>query len=136
MGRQDVAAVALFQASGANATLNERRREIGGEEAGKRAGSGADRSIDLSVLRENPSACRDTIVTVSGQVTAGLAFEFVNEQPYTLDDGTDRVWIITKSVMPKEGSQVVVTGTVKAPYQIKGRRYDLVVIETERTEIK
>nr|NIV35598.1 hypothetical protein [Anaerolineae bacterium] len=55
--------------------------------------------------------------------------EFVDEQPYLLEDGTGEVWIITREVMPPEGTKVTVTGTVRVPYQIKGRRYEVAVIE-------
>jgi hypothetical protein len=101
---------------------------------GKRP-AGAERKAEgISIARiiTGVEAYRDKEVTVSGTVTPGLAFEFVDEQPYLLRDDTGEVWVITKSVMPEEGSWTTVKGTLRSPYQIKGRSYETAIIELER----
>ena len=40
--------------------------------------------------------------------------------------------MITDDVAPREGAFVTVRGRIAAPYQIKGRSYELVLIEEER----
>ncbi|GAB4345623.1 MAG: hypothetical protein Kow0089_22800 [Desulfobulbaceae bacterium] len=71
-------------------------------------------------------------VTVSGKVLPGLAFEFVSEQPYRIIQEETVLWVITEDVAPTEGAFVTVRGRIASPYQIKGRSYDLVLLEEER----
>ncbi len=101
-----------------------------GEKAGPREREA--KVVSIAAVLDRRDLYRGREVTVSGKVTPGLAFEFVNEQPYLLDDGTARIWVITKTVVPEEGSWVTVRGRVVMPYQIKGRRYDIAIVETER----
>ncbi len=67
-------------------------------------------------------------VRVFGQVRAGLAFEFVGEQPYQLAVGDARLWVVTSGPVPADGSWTTVRGVVRAPYQLKGRHYDAVLV--------
>ena len=71
-------------------------------------------------------------VTVAGKVLPGLAFEFVGDQPYQIIQGESRLWVITHDMSPAEGAFVTVRGKIVAPYQIKGRSYQLVLLEEER----
>ena len=71
-------------------------------------------------------------VVVAGKVLPGLAFEFVSEQPYRIIQEESLLWVITGDVAPKEGSFVTVRGRIARPYQIKGRSYELVLLEEER----
>lgn len=71
-------------------------------------------------------------VEVSGVVETGLAFEFVSEQPYRLKGSANKLWVITRGMSPKEASFVTIRGMLVSPYQIKGRRYKLVLVEEER----
>lgn len=71
-------------------------------------------------------------VLVRGRAKPGLAFEFVNEQPYLLVDDTGEIWVVTSGIMPERDTTVTVRGTVLSPYQIKGRQYDIVIKEKER----
>ncbi len=70
----------------------------------------------------------NTEVRVFGQVRAGLAFEFVGEQPYQLVVGDARLWVVTSGPVPADGSWVTVRGIVRAPYQLKGRHYAAVLV--------
>ena len=71
-------------------------------------------------------------ITVSGTVAAGLAFEFVSEQPYLLAADGAELWVITKEVLPPEHETITVRGKLVSPYQIKGRQYELALLEEER----
>ena len=71
-------------------------------------------------------------ISVSGVVEPGLAFEFVSEQPYRLKGGEHRLWVITRGLAPPENSFITVKGKLISPYQIKGRRYELVLLEENK----
>jgi hypothetical protein len=89
-------------------------------------------SVSIARIIQNSESLKDTKVTVSGIVSAGKAFQFVNEQPYLIKDDTGEIWVITSGSVPKDGSKISVTGKVAIPFQIKGRRYDIAILETER----
>ena len=88
----------------------------------------------IADILRNPAAYEDRVVVLHGTATPGLAFEFVDEQPYLLSDGTGEIWVITRGTMPMQGAEVTVRGRVVTPYQIKGRHYEVAVIEIEREE--
>ncbi len=90
--------------------------------------------ITIADILNNPAAYEGKEVTLRGIATPGLAFEFVDEQPYLLSDGTGEIWVITRGVMPAQGAEVTVRGEVVVPYQIKGRHYEVAIIEIEREE--
>jgi hypothetical protein len=73
-------------------------------------------------------------VKVFGKVKAGLAFEFVSEQPYLLENGGVRLWVVTSGLAPEDGSWVTVHGTLMSPYQLKGRHYEVVLVEKTRMQ--
>ena len=98
----------------------------------KKPSSTEDNIISISEILKDPQEYKNSIVTIEGVVEPGLAFEFVNEQPYRVDDGSGKIWVITKGVMPQKGQRVRVRGVVHTPYQIKGRRYQVAVVEVKR----
>ncbi len=94
--------------------------------------SSQQKGISVAQLLANARQHIDTEVTVYGRVRTGLAFEFVGEQPYQLEIGQARLWVITSEVAPADGAWITVRGTLKAPYQLKGRHYQMALIERER----
>ena len=86
----------------------------------------------ISSILKNPDKFVDKEVVVKGKVEPGLAFEFIDEQPYKLIDDSGAIWIVTSRNVPEKGKTVVVKGKVLSPYQIKGRRYKIVILESER----
>jgi len=95
-------------------------------------GPGHDKGLSISQIIQNSASFKEREVTVSGIVSAGKAFQFVNEQPYLIKDDTGEIWVITSGSMPKDGAKATVTGKVTIPFQIKGRKYDIAILETER----
>lgn len=84
--------------------------------------------LPLATLMSSPGDYVGKEVAVKGTVASSLAFEFVSEQPYLLEDAGQKLWVITDGMVPPKGEQVTVSGVVTAPYQIKGRHYDLVLV--------
>jgi hypothetical protein len=107
----------------------EKEETIG--EGGKRTEK-AKGITSIARLLEKRDRYKEKLVVVSGKATPGLAFEFVNEQPYLLDDGTGQIWVITTGTMPEKDRAITVKGKVFMPYQIKGRRYEIVILEMDR----
>ncbi len=98
----------------------------------KRPEREASRTVPIGEIIRYKERYLEKDVLVRGRAEPGLAFEFVNEQPYLLVDDTGQIWVITSGVMPERDAMVTVRGTVLSPYQIKGRRYDIVIKENER----
>ena len=107
----------------------EGRQEIGPEV--EDSGPGIS-GIAVADILADQDGYKGREVTVSGKVMPGLAFEFISEQPYQIIQGESLLWVITDGVSPREGSFVTVRGRIAKPYQIKGRSYELVLLEEER----
>ncbi len=89
-------------------------------------------TVPIGDIMSTPERYTGKEVIVKGTVKVGLAFEFVDEQPYQLKDKTGQIWVITRGFMPEDNSTLTVKGKVRTPYQIKGRRYSVVILEEER----
>jgi len=111
-------------------SCTERESPIGSRE--KAHPSTSSGITPIGKIIERPDEFTGKRVTIRGEAEPGLAFEFVNEQPYLLKDTTGQIWVITSSVMPPKGSPVTIEGEVVSPYQIKGRRFEIAVIERKR----
>jgi hypothetical protein len=109
----------------------EGRQEIG-PEVNKTDAGPISGGIAITEIIADQDAFNGKEVIVSGKVMPGLAFEFISEQPYQIIQGESLLWVITSDVSPKEGSFVRVRGRIAKPYQIKGRSYQLVLLEEER----
>ncbi|HER63428.1 MAG TPA: hypothetical protein ENO11_05575 [Desulfobacteraceae bacterium] len=109
----------------------EDQQEIGPEAINNDSGPGIGGTAIADILVDK-DGYRGREVTVSGKVMPGLAFEFISEQPYRIIQEETLLWVITDDVAPREGAFVTVRGRIAAPYQIKGRSYELVLIEEER----
>ena len=109
----------------------ENREDIG-PEVKTRETVPATTGVQISTIMAEQDKYRGEEVTVSGKVMPGLAFEFISEQPYRIIQGESLLWVITKGTSPGEGEFVTVRGTIVSPYQIKGRSYQLALLEEER----
>jgi len=107
------------------------QQEIGLEVRKKDTGAMIS-GVAIASIIGDPAGYRGQEVIVSGKVLPGLAFEFVSEQPFQIIQGESLLWVITRGVSPSEGEFVTVRGTVASPYQIKGRSYQLALLEEER----
>jgi hypothetical protein len=88
--------------------------------------------LHIAEILRSPEAYKGRLVTIRGKCTPGLAFEFVDEQPYLVQDESGQIWVITSSTMPPKDSALTVRGEVAAPYQLKGRHFSVALIERER----
>ncbi|MGW8162021.1 MAG: hypothetical protein ACWGN1_07225 [Desulfobulbales bacterium] len=109
----------------------EGRQEIGPEVKKVDAGTNITGVAIADIIAEQ-DAYEGKEVIVTGKVMPGLAFEFISEQPYQIIQGESLLWVITRGTSPQEGAFVTVRGRIARPYQIKGRSYQLALLEEER----
>ncbi len=93
---------------------------------------GDEAAIPIADLVSQAERYREKSVLVRGKVRPGLAFQFVNEQPYEITDKSGSLWVITSGEVPAADKTLSVRGEIITPYQIKGHRYDMVLMEQER----
>jgi hypothetical protein len=111
------------------ASCVEQEMVIGPDETGRKVMAPASQAgPSISEMLGAPGQYKGREVTVTGKVKAGMAFEFIEEQPYIINDGTGEIWIATTGAVPEDGSVYTVSGTFESPYQIKGRRYAAAVV--------
>ncbi len=76
----------------------------------------------------------DRDVVIGGRVTKTYAADlFIAEAgAYQVDDGTGKIWVVTKSGVPEEGRNVLLKGTVAGGLKIGGESLGAVLREIER----
>ena len=76
-------------------------------------------SIKIGRITADPSRYRNQTVHVSGTVTTSVGL--LNTGGYQLDDGTGKIYVISRSGVPSKGSRVAVTGTVMPGAEVLGQ---------------
>lgn len=107
------------------------REEAVGENQAASATVQTSEQLKIADILKAPDKYLGQQVQVAGEAEGGLAFQFVNEQPYLLKDGSGEIWVITTGMVPAAGHRLEVMGEVVAPYQIKGHRYAVVLLVKE-----
>jgi hypothetical protein len=77
--------------------------------------SGCERKSINDILAD-PSRYDNRDVAVVGNVVRSISV--LGKGAYEIDDGTGKLWVVSKSGVPREGAEVVVTGTVKDGYNL------------------
>lgn len=90
--------------------------------------------IKISSILERPDKYMDRNVTVAGEVTRTYALNlFIAEAgAYQIDDGTGKIWVITRTGVPREGAQVGLKGHVGSGVRIGSEMFGAVIREDER----
>jgi hypothetical protein len=65
----------------------------------------------INQLLAEPGRYADQEVTVGGEVVKSVSL--LGRGAYQIDDGTGRLWVVTKSGAPRQGARVAVTGRVR-----------------------
>jgi hypothetical protein len=68
----------------------------------------------INEIRANPSRYANNEVSVAGTVTR--SFSALGTGAYEIDDGTGKLWVVSKAGVPREGAKVVVKGTIRDAY--------------------
>jgi hypothetical protein len=72
----------------------------------------------VSRVASDPSQYHGKRITVSGVVASGASV--AGRGLYRIEEGGERLWVLTESGVPAPGAQVAVTGRVYNGYDVRG----------------
>ncbi len=84
----------------------------------------------ISRINADPGEFRNKEAGIVGRVTD--SYGVLGQGAYELDDGTGRIWVVTKRGVPSRGSRVGVKGKVYTGFNWGGRGFGTVIEETDR----
>jgi hypothetical protein len=70
----------------------------------------------INDLRAEPGRYANKEVAVGGKVLRSVSV--LGTGAYEIDDGTGKLWIISKRGVPREGARIVVKGTIRDAYNL------------------
>ena len=93
----------------------------------------ADRTSIAKILND-PGRYVNKDVTIAGTVTKTYEVNLVIAEAgaYQVDDGSGKIWVITKSSVPSEGTKVGLKGTVSDKIVLVGLTLGVVIQEKDR----
>ncbi len=84
----------------------------------------------ISQINADPGRFRNKEVAIAGRVTD--SYGVLGNGAYEIDDGTGRLWVVTRRGVPSRGSQVGSKGRVYNGFSFGGRSFGTVLEETDR----
>lgn len=92
-----------------------------------------DRTMISSIINR-PGKYVNRDVIIAGEVTKiyGVNLVIAEAGAYQIDDGSGKIWVITKSGLPREGAKVGLKGTVADGFRFGRESFGTVVREHER----
>ncbi|MHB0998739.1 MAG: hypothetical protein ACYC27_05780 [Armatimonadota bacterium] len=93
-----------------------------------------DKRTKISSILNKPDKYISKEVIIAGKVDNVYSVNlFIAEAgAYQLDDGSGKIWVITKNGVPSEGTEVGLTGEVSQGVKLMGETFGVVVREKER----
>ncbi len=85
----------------------------------------------INKINADPDRYRNKEVGVVGTVTDSYGIPFVGGA-YEIDDGTGKIWVVSKSGAPRKGSRVGAKGRVHSGLTFGGRSFGTVIEESDR----
>ena len=85
----------------------------------------------ISKINADPGRYRDKEVGIVGRVTD--SYGVMGNGAYEIDDGTGRLWVVTRRGVPSRGSRVGAKGRVYTGFSFGGRSFGTVLEETDRS---
>jgi hypothetical protein len=85
----------------------------------------------ISRINADPARYRNKEVGIVGTVRD--SYGVLGNGAYEIDDGTGRLWVVTRRGVPSRGSRVGVKGHVYNGFQWGGRNFGTVLEETGRS---
>jgi hypothetical protein len=84
----------------------------------------------ISRINADPGRYRNKEVGIVGTVTD--SYGVLGQGAYEIDDGTGRLWVVTRRGVPSKGSRVGAKGRVYTGFNFGGRSFGTVLEETDR----
>jgi hypothetical protein len=84
----------------------------------------------ISKINADPGRYRNKEVGIVGTVTD--SYGVLGQGAYEIDDGTGRLWVVTRRGVPTKGSRVGAKGRVYTGFNFGGRSFGTVLEETDR----
>ncbi|MFN2515409.1 MAG: hypothetical protein ABR556_04275 [Pyrinomonadaceae bacterium] len=85
----------------------------------------------ISKINADPGRYRNKEVGIVGNVTD--SYGVLGNGAYEIDDGTGRLWVVTRRGVPSRGARVGAKGHVYNGFQFGGRNFGTVLEETGRS---
>jgi hypothetical protein len=84
----------------------------------------------ISKINADPGRYRNKEVAIVGNVTD--SYGVLGNGAYEIDDGTGRLWVVTRRGVPSRGARVGAKGRVYTGFNWGGRNFGTVLEETDR----
>ena len=84
----------------------------------------------ISKINADPSRYRNKEVAIVGNVTD--SYGVLGNGAYEIDDGTGRLWVVTRRGVPSRGARVGAKGRIYTGFNFGGRNFGTVLEETDR----
>ena len=84
----------------------------------------------ISKINADPAEYRNKEVAIVGTVRD--SYGALGNGAYEIDDGTGRLWVVTRRGVPSRGARVGAKGRVYTGFNFGGRNYGTVLEETDR----
>jgi hypothetical protein len=84
----------------------------------------------ISKILADPGRYRNKEVGITGRVTD--SYGVLNQGAYEIDDGTGRIWVVTRRGVPSRGAHVGAKGRVYNGLNVGGRNFGTVLEESDR----
>ena len=92
--------------------------------------TGCPSQTTISKINADPARYRNKEVAIVGTVRD--SYGALGQGAYELDDGTGRIWVVTRRGVPSRGARVGAKGHVYTGFNFGGRNYGTVIEETDR----
>lgn len=85
---------------------------------------------NISKINADPARYRNKEVGIAGTVTD--SYGVLGNGAYEIDDGTGKLWVVTRRGVPSRGSRVGAKGRIYTGFSFGGRSFGTVLEESDR----
>lgn len=90
------------------------------------------RTTKIGDILDNFSSYEGKEVTITGTVGETVWFSSLERGGFQAGDGSGNIWIISNQPPPADGQKVTVTGAAQSVFELGGRSFGKVIMETRR----
>jgi hypothetical protein len=71
----------------------------------------------INQIKAEPNRYSNREVAIVGQVTQSMSL--LGRGAYEVDDGTGRLWVVSRAGVPRKGARVIVKGTIRDAFNLE-----------------